>query len=115
MSLLRSRTRRNLKSSSPTNHARRPFKPLLEALEDRVTPATLTVNTLADDLNSDSLLTLREAMTLVNAGTTNDPGNGLDRALSADELRQVNGDLGTADVIRFESAPGVPLTGLITV
>jgi hypothetical protein len=46
---------------------RRPTgKPTLELLEDRLAPATLTVNTTADNTTDTSVLTLRDAITLVN-------------------------------------------------
>src|SRR5687768_12243576 len=93
----------------------RRFRPLLAALEDRAVPATLTVNTTADDTTADPVLTLREAVTLVNAGTTDPASNGLGRALTAGESGQVAGTLGADDRIRFESAPGVALGGTITV
>src|SRR4051812_36638218 len=43
-------------------------QPRLEALEDRLAPATLTVNSPADNTADTSVLTLREAITLVNNG-----------------------------------------------
>jgi CSLREA domain-containing protein len=85
----------------------------LETLEDRMAPAVVTVNTLADDVSADAVLTLREAITLVNAGTTAEPGNGLGRALTLAEQAQVAGLFGVSDAIRFETSPGVPLTGTI--
>ncbi len=42
------------------------FRPMLEALEDRLAPAALTVNSLADNTTDTSQLTLREAIALVN-------------------------------------------------
>src|SRR5262245_41772833 len=42
MALLSSRARRNLQSRKAAKRTRRPFRPLLEVLEDRVTPATRT-------------------------------------------------------------------------
>jgi hypothetical protein len=46
-----------------TPRTRRPvpgrFRPRLEALEGRLAPATLTVNTLADNTVADASLTLR--------------------------------------------------------
>jgi len=46
----------------------RSFRPCLEGLEDRLTPSTLTVNTLADNTTDSSLLTLRDAIVLINNG-----------------------------------------------
>ena len=60
--------------------------PRLEALEDRTVPAVLVVNTTADTTDGDAFLTLREAITLVNAGTSEDPGNGLGRPLTAGDI-----------------------------
>jgi len=98
----------------PIRRRPRPTQRLaLETLEDRTAPAVVTVNTLADDTGADAFLTLREAITLVNAGTAADPGNDLGRALTAQELAQVEGVFGTSDTIRFESSPGVDLVGTI--
>ncbi|HEY7423917.1 MAG TPA: hypothetical protein VH682_06695, partial [Gemmataceae bacterium] len=38
----------------------------LEVLEDRLAPAVLTVNSLSDNTSDTSVLTLRDAITLVN-------------------------------------------------
>src|SRR6516165_56948 len=43
-------------------------RPAVETLEGRLAPATLTVNTLDDNTTDTSVLTLREAITLVNSG-----------------------------------------------
>jgi hypothetical protein len=48
--------------------ALRTHRPRLEYLEDRLAPATLTVNTLADNTTDTSVLTLRDAVLLVNNG-----------------------------------------------
>jgi hypothetical protein len=105
----------------PKGQVRKPIQRLprrtprlaLETLEDRTAPAVVTVNTVADNIEADALLTLREAITLVNAGTTAEPGNGLGRALTAAEQGQVVGLFGTNDTVRFETSPGVPLMGTI--
>jgi predicted outer membrane repeat protein len=68
-----------------------------EQLEARHLLAVLTVNTNLDTTASDTVLTLREALTVVNTGST--------AGLSAAELAQVNTTtaLGTNDVIQFDS------------
>jgi predicted outer membrane repeat protein len=70
----------------------------VEVLEDRLTPATLTVNSTADTAHdSDPYLSLREAIALVNSPT-------LPSGLSRQILAQIDGDLhaGQADTIRFD-------------
>src|SRR5579862_2354739 len=84
----------------------RPFRPILEALEERLAPAVLTVNSTADNTTSDSALTLREAVAVVN-GT-------LGRSLSTTEKAQVSGTLGSNDTIQFALPSGpqtIKLTG----
>ena len=68
-----------------------------EQLEARHLLAVLTVNTNLDTTASDAVLTLREALNVVNTGTT--------AGLSAAELAQVNTTtaLGTNDLIQFDS------------
>src|SRR5438552_1169526 len=86
--------------------ARPRFRPALEALEGRWAPAALTVNNVADNTTSDSALTLREAIQVVN-GT-------LGRALAVGEQAQVTGTLGTNDTIQFNLPAGpqtITLTG----
>ena len=78
----------------------RPVRPRLEALEDRLAPATLTVNTPLDTTTPDGLLSLREAILLVDNG-----GNAqaaLGRALGA-EAGQITGSFGSNDTIRFDA------------
>jgi hypothetical protein len=48
----------------------RTFRPHLEPLEDRMTPATLEVNTVLDNNMRDGKLSFREALMLTN-GTLN--------------------------------------------
>ncbi|CAN5545586.1 hypothetical protein BH11PLA2_BH11PLA2_25290 [soil metagenome] len=76
------------------------FSPTLLPLEDRWVPATLTVNTNLDGINhSDSLLTLREAIDAVNAGSS--------AGFSAGEIGQINTSpftFGKLDAIRFDNA-----------
>jgi hypothetical protein len=79
----------------------------LEALEDRLAPATLMVNNRADTANpSDPYLTLREAIAIVNSPSL--PPN-----LSDQILAQIRGTLhsGQADTIAFDPAA---VTGPIT-
>src|SRR5713101_5638207 len=81
----------------PEHRRKRSAKVWLEALEDRLAPATLTVNSVADDTAPDSLLTLREAILLVNnAGA-------LGRNLTAGETAQISGSYGSNDTIQFAS------------
>lgn len=47
--------------------ARPTFRPQLEWLEDRVTPATITVTTTDDFVKVDQLVSLREAIQSINA------------------------------------------------
>src|SRR5947209_11675178 len=109
-------------SPSSRRQAPRPRRlPLyLEQLEDRVTPAILMVTTVADDLTpNDGSVSLREAMTAINAG--NDLG---DPNITA----QSPGTFGTNDTINFNipgtspfqinvggsaSAPSIPLPNIV--
>src|SRR5262245_58713464 len=64
----------------------------LESLEDRLAPATLIVNSLADNTTSgDHLLTLREAIQSINQGHL------VDSSVSG----QVTGSFGSKDTIQF--------------
>src|SRR5262249_12014239 len=70
-----------------------PAAPRLERLEDRLAPALITVTTTSDDLTpNDGSVSLREAITAINAG--NDLGD-------PDILAQNPGTFGTNDTIRF--------------
>jgi CSLREA domain-containing protein len=53
----------------------------------------LTVNTLADETTPDKFLSLREAIGVVDAGSTS--------GLSSAELAQISGTLGQNDTIQF--------------
>src|SRR5262245_25311081 len=77
-------------------------RPQLEALEDRLAPATLTVNSTADNTTADTSLTLREAVLLVNAG--GDATTALGGALTAEEAGQITGMFGSNDTILFDSS-----------
>ncbi len=85
---------------------KRRFRPQLEHLEDRLVPATLTVNTIADAVNpSGGALTLRDAIAAVNAGNTT--------GLTAGEIAQVSGTFGVNDTIQF-SLPNNSVIGLLS-
>ena len=77
------------------------WRPQLEVLEDRTTPAMLTVNTLADASVADSALSLREAIAAVNSRST--------AGLSAAEAAQVSGSLGSNDTIAFSVSGTITL------
>jgi predicted outer membrane repeat protein len=82
-------------------------RPRLEALEERQAPAVLTVNSTLDTASpTDSYLSLREAIAIVNSST-------LPPDLSPQILRQISGPLhGSAgDLITFDPAT---VTGPIT-
>src|SRR5262249_18606707 len=83
------------RSPRPARPIRRGARPMLEALEDRATPALFWVNTLADTIDpTDNQLSLREAVAAVN-------GNSLSR-LSPTEQTQVQGTLGQNDTIELQ-------------
>jgi hypothetical protein len=73
-------------------------RPLFEPLETRNMLAVLTVNTDSDVVAADNVLTLREAVSVVNTGST--------AGLTAAELAQVNltNPLGTDDTVQFDAA-----------
>jgi hypothetical protein len=74
----------------------RRHRPALEELENRLAPATLTVNSNIDAVTANSNLTLREAIAIVNAGNTT--------GRSAQEVSLVSGTLGTNDTIQFSAS-----------
>src|SRR2546426_604464 len=98
----------------------RQYRPRLEFLESRLAPATLTVTTVADDITpNDGSVSLREAITAVNAG--NDLGD-------PDITAQNPGIFGVNDTINFNisgagvhtinvgtdaSAAGIPLPTIV--
>jgi CSLREA domain-containing protein len=86
--------------ATATRRARRPSRrrcaPSLEALEGRLAPAAFTVNTLADETTADDVLSLREAISVVNSQNA--------AGLSAAELAQITGTLGDNDTVRFDPA-----------
>ncbi|MHB1422721.1 MAG: choice-of-anchor Q domain-containing protein, partial [Gemmataceae bacterium] len=90
---------------------RRHFSPLekwkrtvlsLEHLEDRLVPATLTVNNLGDTVSGlTPTLDLREAIQLVNTGGTATDASG--NSLSAAKASQISGTFGVNDTIQFNA------------
>jgi hypothetical protein len=76
------------------------FRPGLLALEDRLAPATLTVNGAADINAADGVLTLREAVLLENGA--GDATAALGRNLTAPEAAQVSDVFGSNDTIQFD-------------
>jgi hypothetical protein len=91
---------RTARTSSSARFDRGRSRLTLELLEDRLSPAVLTVNSTADTANpSDPYLSLREAIALINSPTL--PNN-----LSAQILAQIQGTLhqGGADTIGFDPA-----------
>ena len=90
--------------SSKSTTARRAVTPRLriELLEDRLAPATLTVNSVANADTRDTVLTLREAIRLASGALSV-------TQLTVDEQAQVSGALVAApnrDIIRFSIGPG---------
>ncbi len=83
--------RRSSRSPRPERPLRRRFRPTLEVLEDRLAPATLTVNTLSDTTGG-SQLSLRDAILAVDHGSYTGPATG-----------QVSGTFGSNDTILFQS------------
>src|SRR5262249_51063561 len=87
------------RSPRPARPIRRGARPMLEALEDRATPALLWVNTLADTLDpTDNQLSLREAVAAVNSNSLS--------LLSPTEQTQVQGTPGQNDTIAFQLPSG---------
>jgi hypothetical protein len=99
---------RRLFDRKPRTNCKAParYRPAFETLEDRLAPASLTVNTLDDNTTDTSVLTLREAITLVNSG-----GNLSSLGLSTMPpawVQQPNplitGTFGTGDTITLSSS-----------
>jgi parallel beta-helix repeat protein len=79
-------------------------KPNLEPLEDRLVLATLLVNTTADNTTDTSVLTLRDAITLVNnAGNPASLGQASMPASWASQINTTN-PFGSNDTIQFNLA-----------
>lgn len=102
---LRRIARRIQRASSHHRHLRsrsRRGQPLsFERLEDRTLLSILLVNSTADNAASDEVLTLREAVLLVNHD--GDANAALGRSLTAGEAAQLSGLFGAGDVIRFDA------------
>ncbi len=79
---------------------RRSFVPRLDVLEDRLAPAVLTVNSLADNTTADATLSLRQAIDVVN-------GSLALSSLSPAEQGQISGTLGNNDTIQFALPAGL--------
>jgi uncharacterized repeat protein (TIGR01451 family) len=77
------------------------FRPTLEPLEDRTTPATITVTGTGDTIAVDGLVTLREAIQSINQGAS----------VNSDVAAHVTGTYGTGDTIVFN----IPGTGVHTI
>jgi hypothetical protein len=90
------------RSGESRRKARARFRPRLEVLEGRLTPAVrlapavLTVNTAADETAADNALSLREAIGVVNSQS--------EAGLSPAERAQISGTLGSNDTIVFASS-----------
>jgi hypothetical protein len=85
------------RSGRVESRAGRPVRcrPRLEALECRTVPAVITVTTASDDSTANNgIVSLREAIAAINAGSTVDP----------DILRQNPGAFGSNDTINFNIA-----------
>ena len=74
----------------------------LEVLEDRLVPATLTVNTLADTITDTSHLSLRDAIALVNFN--GNPGSLNQLSMPSGWSSQITGTFGQNDTIQFDPA-----------
>jgi hypothetical protein len=81
---------------------RRRVRPLLEALEDRLSPAVLVVNSDADNTTDTTVLTLRDALTLVNNGGA--PTALGQSSMPAGWASQISGTFGSSDTIDFAIA-----------
>jgi hypothetical protein len=86
---------------------RNSFVPRLDVLEDRLAPALLIVNTLADEVVKDSHLSLREAVQVVD-------GTLKINKLSLAEQAQITGTLGSNDTIKIEPG-GLSSSGAMTI
>src|SRR5947208_2701136 len=98
----RTKQRKSQGGPSAKSSPRPRYRPAVEFLEHRLAPAVVTVTSTADTLvPSDGAVTLREAISAVNAG--NDLGD-------PDITAQNPGAFGTGDAIHFS----VPGTGVQT-
>jgi CSLREA domain-containing protein len=79
-------------------------RPSLELLEDRLAPATITVNTMSDDnVPNDGSVSLREAIQAINNGSA-----GLDQDI-INQFPQLPGPFGVNDTINFN----IPTAGTV--
>ncbi len=107
MSFQRNRSRHaglvfKTKNARRTRRSRRLSLEPLEQLEVRLAPATLLVNSFADNTTDTSHLTLRDAITLVNNSGT--PASLGQSTMPAGWASQISGTFGNNDTIDFSSA-----------
>jgi Bacterial Ig-like domain (group 3)/RTX calcium-binding nonapeptide repeat (4 copies)/NHL repeat len=86
--------------------------PRIELLEDRLVPATLTVNSLLDNITDTSVLTLRDAVALVNS-SGNQASLG-QSSMPAGWASQISGSFGSNDTIQFDASLLGPTLQTIT-
>jgi hypothetical protein len=77
-------------------------KPMLEALEDRLAPATLTVNSTADNITDTTVMTLRAAVNLIDSGGASAAAPGVPAVAPAGAQTVFTGSYGTGDTIQFD-------------
>jgi hypothetical protein len=113
---LRSHARRVGRISNPshrqTARATNRFRPHLEVLEDRLTPSTLTVNALADNITDTNVLTLRDAVMLVDNG--GNPAALGQASMPSGWSSQIAGSFGSNDTIQFDPSLLAPTQQTIT-
>ncbi len=96
---------RSPRSVRPARNRRQVLASAIEMLEPRQLLTTITVNSVDDNTTSDNLLTLREAMLLVEHG--GDSNAALSRVLTSAEQAQIDlgvDPFGTNDFIGFDSS-----------
>ncbi len=91
---------------------RRRYRPVLEALEDRLAPAVLTVNSAADNTTNVTVLTLRDALALVNNG--GNPSSLGQSSMPSGWASQIAGTFGSNDTIDFAVARSGTQTIVLT-
>jgi hypothetical protein len=77
-------------------------RPILEHLEDRLAPATLTVNSTDDNITDTTVMTLRAAVNLIDSGGTSVAAPGAPAVAPADAQTVFTGSYGTGDTIQFD-------------
>ena len=90
--------------SERARRTRRRTLEIPEVLEDRLAPATLLVNSVADNITDTSHLTLRDAIMLVDSGGKVAPLG--QSSIPGGWASQISGTFGTNDTIDFSSALG---------